>query len=67
MKNRGLNTVLRIFKASTICLCFSLLYVVYVPMAFVRIFVDTDSFVDFVKCVGKCVKTLGGWFTKSTE
>lgn len=64
MKNRGLNTVLVTLQLAIAVVGMALLYVVYVPLALVRVFVDKDGYLDFV---GKCVKTMVGWFRKSAE
>lgn len=67
MKNRGLNTVLVTLQLAIAVVGMALLYVVYVPLTLVRVFVDKDGYLDFVDCVGKCVKTMVGWFRKSAK
>lgn len=64
MKNRALNTVLVTLQVVITCVGMCILYMVYVPLALVRVFVDKDSFLDFVDCFGSCVKTMVGWFKK---
>ena len=67
MKNKGLKIALNLLQFTVACIGMALLYVVYVPLALVRVFVDKDGYLDFVDCVGKCVKTMVGWFRKSAK
>lgn len=64
MKNRALNTVFVTLQVVVACVVICILYAVYVPWALVRVFVDKDSFLDFVYSFGSCVKTMAGWFKK---
>ncbi len=67
MKNKALKMVLDIFLLIIACAGMVVLYLVYVPLALVRVFVDKDGYMDFVDCVGTCVKTMVGWFRKSAK
>lgn len=67
MKNKALRTVLYMFLMVIVCIWMVVLYLVYVPLAMVRVFVDKDGYMDFVDCVGTCVKTMVGWFRKSEK
>lgn len=67
MKNKALRTVLYMFLMVIVCIWMVVLYLVYVPLAMVRVFVDKDGYMDFVDCVGTCVKTMVGWFGKSAK
>lgn len=67
MKNKALRTVLYMFLMVIVCIWMVVLYLVYVPLAMVRVFVDKDGYMDFVDCVGSCVKTMVGWFRKSAK
>ncbi len=67
MKNKALRTVLYMFLMVIVCIWMVVLYLVYVPLAMVRVFVDKDGYMDFVDCVGTCVKTMVGWFRKSAK
>lgn len=67
MKNKVLRTVLVTLQLVIAFIGMALLYVVYVPLALVRVFVDKDGYLDFVDCVGSCVKTMFGWFRKSAK
>lgn len=67
MKTKVLRTMLVTLQVVIACMGMCILYVAYVPLALVRVFVDKDGFLDFVDCVGSCVKTMAGWFRKSAK
>lgn len=64
MKNKALNTILVTLQLIIAGIGVGILYLVYVPLALIRVFVDKDGFLDFLGCVGSCVKTMVGWFRK---
>lgn len=65
MKNKALRTALVSLQFAIAGGCVCVLYVVYVPLALIRVLVDKDGFSGFLDCVGKCVRTITGWFRKS--
>lgn len=64
MKKRVLNMMLLTLQVVLACVALCVLYVVYVPLAIVRVFVDMHGYLDFIDCVGKCIRTMAGWFRK---
>lgn len=43
------------------------LYVIYLPLAIVRVFVNTEDFGAFLDCVGDFVKNMVCWFRKEAK
>ncbi len=64
MKSQVLSKVLAtmVFAVAGIAVC--VLYVIYLPLAIVRVFVNTEDFGAFLDCVGDFVKSIVGWFRK---
>lgn len=67
MKNKALRTALVTLQFAIAGGCVCVLYVIYVPLALIRVLVDKDGFCGFLDCVGNCVKSMIGWFRKSAK
>lgn len=65
--NAKLEKTLKALGLIAGCVFLCVLYVVYVPLAIIRVLVDKESFSDFVECLGECVRKLFGWFRKSAK
>lgn len=67
MRNRVLSKVLAsmAFAFAGIAVC--ALYVIYLPLAIVRVFVNTEDFGAFIDCVGNFVKDIVSWFKKEAK
>ncbi len=64
MKNRVLSKVLATMAFAVAGIAVCALYVIYLPLAIVRVFVNTEDFGAFLDCVGDFVKNIVGWFRK---
>lgn len=67
MKSKALRTALVTLQFIIAGGCVCVLYVIYVPLALIRVLVDKDGFCGFLDCVGSCVKSMIGWFRKSAK
>lgn len=65
--NAKLEKTLKALGVIAGCVFICALYVVYVPLAIVRVLVDKESFGEFIDCLGDCVKKLFGWFRKGVK
>lgn len=53
------------FAVAGIAVC--ALYVIYLPLAIVRVIVHTNDFGEFLDCVGDFVKNMVCWFRKEAK
>ena len=53
------------FAVASIAVC--ALYMIYLPLAIVRVFVNTEDFGAFLDCVGDFVKNMVCWFRKEAK
>lgn len=53
------------FAVAGIAVC--ALYVIYLPLAIVRVVVNTEDFGKFLDCVGDFVKNIVCWFRKEAK
>lgn len=40
----------------------AVIYLVYLPLGFIRVFIDIDSFKGFLDCIGDFITSVGAWF-----
>lgn len=67
MKNQVLSKVLATMAFAVACIAACVLYVIYLPLAIVRVFVNTEDFGAFLDCVGDFVKSIVCWFRKEAK
>ncbi len=67
MKNRALSKVLATMAFAVAGIAVCALYVIYLPLAIVRVVVHTNDFGEFLDCVGDFVKNIVGWFRKEAK
>ena len=67
MRNRVLSKVLAsmAFAVASIAVC--ALYVIYLPLAIVRVVVNTEDFGKFLDCVGDFMNNIICWFRKEAK
>ena len=64
MKNQVLSKVLTAMAFAVAGIAACVLYVIYLPLAIVRVFVNTEDFGAFLDCVGDFVRSILCWFRK---
>jgi len=67
MKSKVLNRVLVAIGYAIAGIAVCALYVIYLPLAIVRVIVHTNDFGEFLDCVGDFVKNMVGWFRKEAK
>lgn len=67
MKSKVLNRVLVAIGYAIAGIAVCALYVVYLPLAIVRVIVNTEDFGAFLDCVGDFVKNMVCWFRKEAK
>lgn len=67
MKSTNINKALSLVLLVASAILAGALYLVYLPLAIVRVVIDTKGFSDFLDCVGDCMKIVIRWFRKGNN
>lgn len=67
MKNQVLSKVLATIAFAVAGIAVCALYVIYLPLAIVRVVVNTEDFGKFLDCVDDFVNNIVCWFRKEAK